>query len=101
MAPNYQGIRFYNPLFITFASLFCFLYQTFTHKESFALQYFESTGICFLQKLFLTDYLNGDTYYKTAYPEHNLVRTKAQLALLHSIDAHLDEMKQYIDNYKL
>uniref|UniRef100_UPI003AB6D191 hypothetical protein n=1 Tax=Phocaeicola sp. TaxID=2773926 RepID=UPI003AB6D191 len=29
-------------------SLFCFLYQTFTHKESFALQYFESTGICFL-----------------------------------------------------
>lgn len=50
---------------------------------------------------FLTDYLNGDTYYKTAYPEHNLVRTKAQLALLHSIDAHLDEMKQYIDNYKL
>ena len=50
MAPNYQGIRFYNPLFITFASLFCFLYQTFTHKESFALQYFESTGICFFVK---------------------------------------------------
>ena len=50
MAPNYQGIRFYNPLFITFASLFCFLYQTFTHKESFALQYSESTGIYFSQK---------------------------------------------------
>ena len=30
---------------------------------------------------FLTDYLNGDTYYKTAYPEHNLVRTRAQLRL--------------------
>ena len=50
MASNYQGIRFYNSLFITFASLFCFLYQTFTHKESFVLQYFESTEICFLQK---------------------------------------------------
>ena len=49
MASNYQGIRFYNSLFITFASLFCFLYQTFTHKESFVLQYFESTEICFLQ----------------------------------------------------
>ncbi len=30
---------------------------------------------------FLTDYLNGDTYFKTQYPEHNLVRAKAQLCL--------------------
>lgn len=30
---------------------------------------------------FLTDYLNGDTYYKTAYPEHNLVRARAQMRL--------------------
>lgn len=30
---------------------------------------------------FFADYLNGDTYYKTAYPEHNLVRTKNQIAL--------------------
>lgn len=31
---------------------------------------------------FLTDYLQGDTYFKTAYPEHNLVRTKTQFELL-------------------
>ncbi|MBO4282947.1 MAG: aminoglycoside phosphotransferase family protein [Bacteroidales bacterium] len=31
---------------------------------------------------FLTDYLNGDTYYKIQYPDHNLVRTRAQLRLL-------------------
>lgn len=49
---------------------------------------------------FLTDYLNGDTYYKTQYPEHNLVRTRAQMALLNSIDAHLDEMKQYVERKK-
>ena len=30
---------------------------------------------------FLTDYINGDTYYKIKYPEHNLVRTKAQWRL--------------------
>ena len=30
---------------------------------------------------FLTDYLNGDTYYKIVYPEHNLVRARAQLRL--------------------
>ena len=38
---------------------------------------------------FLTDYINGDVYYKTAYPEHNLVRTRAQLALLAAIDEKL------------
>ncbi len=31
---------------------------------------------------FLTDYLNGNTYYKVDYPEHNLDRTKNQLRLL-------------------
>lgn len=30
---------------------------------------------------FFADYLDGDRYYKIAYPEHNLVRTKNQLRL--------------------
>ena len=33
---------------------------------------------------FFTDYLNGDSYYKIQYPEHNLVRTRNQLALFHA-----------------
>lgn len=45
---------------------------------------------------FLTDYINGDTYYKIKYPEHNYQRTLAQLTLLHSIDAHMDEMNNWI-----
>ncbi|MGY3053737.1 Ser/Thr protein kinase RdoA (MazF antagonist) [Pedobacter sp. UYEF25] len=37
----------------------------------------------YLQGLrFLTDYLNGDTYYKIAYPAHNLVRARSQFQLL-------------------
>lgn len=47
---------------------------------------------------FLADYINGDTYYKTKYPHHNLVRTKAQFKLLQSAEARLDEMKEYIKN---
>lgn len=47
---------------------------------------------------FLADYINGDTYYKIAYPEHNLVRTKAQMKLLHSIDAKMPEMKEFIQS---
>ena len=47
---------------------------------------------------FLADYINGDTYYKTKYPQHNLVRTKAQFKLLQSVEAHTDEMKSFIDS---
>lgn len=45
---------------------------------------------------FLADYINGDTYYKTAYPDHNLVRTRAQLQLLYSIESHYPEMRAFI-----
>ena len=38
------------------------------------------------------DYIDGDTYYRIASPDHNLVRTRAQYALLSSIEAHYDEM---------
>jgi Ser/Thr protein kinase RdoA (MazF antagonist) len=34
---------------------------------------------------FLTDHLLGDTYFKTKYPGHNLVRARNQLKLLKSI----------------
>lgn len=45
---------------------------------------------------FLADYINGDTYYKTQYAEHNLVRSKAQFKLLQSAEACLPEMKAFI-----
>lgn len=47
---------------------------------------------------FFADYLNGDTYYKIAYPEHNLVRTRNQIHLLESVESHLPEMKAFIEN---
>ncbi|MBP5290118.1 MAG: aminoglycoside phosphotransferase family protein [Paludibacteraceae bacterium] len=46
---------------------------------------------------FFTDWLNGDTYYKIQYPEHNLVRTKAQLRLVEEQEKVADEMKRIID----
>lgn len=45
---------------------------------------------------FLADYINGDTYYKIQYPEHNLVRTKAQFKLLQSVEEHTPAMREYI-----
>lgn len=49
---------------------------------------------------FLADYINGDTYYKIKYPEHNLVRTRAQLKLLHSVDKNTPAMKEYIKSLR-
>ncbi|MDE6652550.1 MAG: aminoglycoside phosphotransferase family protein [Paramuribaculum sp.] len=45
---------------------------------------------------FLTDYINGDTYYKIKYPDHNLVRTRNQFKLLQSVEAHTPEMREFI-----
>ena len=45
---------------------------------------------------FLTDYINGDTYYKIKYPEHNLVRTRNQLALFRCVYAKQEEMARFI-----
>ena len=48
---------------------------------------------------FLTDYINGDTYYKIHSPKHNLVRTKAQFKLLQSLEAHADEMDAFMSEW--
>lgn len=45
---------------------------------------------------FLTDYINGDTYYKTKFDEHNLQRTRAQFKLLQSIEEHFGEMMEFV-----
>ena len=45
---------------------------------------------------FFTDYINGDTYYKIKYPEHNLVRTRNQVALFHAALAKVPQMREII-----
>ena len=47
---------------------------------------------------FLADYINGDTYYKIKYPDHNLVRAKAQWRLFERAEAKEGEMRDFIEN---
>jgi len=54
------------------------------------------TITCELAMRFLTDYLDGDLYFKTRYPQHNLVRTHAQMRLLEDIEAKYQEMERII-----
>ncbi len=54
---------------------------------------FSARYITFEQVLrFLMDYIDGDTYYKIKYPDHNLVRARAQYRLLRSMEDHYAAM---------
>ncbi|MBE6687522.1 MAG: aminoglycoside phosphotransferase family protein [Ruminococcaceae bacterium] len=48
---------------------------------------------------FMTDYLEGDVYFKTDYPEHNLVRTKNQYWLAFDMEKKLDQMQKIVLKY--
>lgn len=48
---------------------------------------------------FLGDYLNGDVYFKTAYPEHNLVRARTQFKLVADMEEKLPEMNRIVEKY--
>ena len=45
---------------------------------------------------FLTDYIDGDTYYKIAYGNHNLVRSNAQFKFLQSLEENFDKMQEIV-----
>lgn len=45
---------------------------------------------------FLTDYLEGDHYYKIRSPEHNLRRTRAQLTLVKKLEENRGKLGQII-----
>ena len=48
---------------------------------------------------FLDDYLNGDIYFKVEHAEHNLQRTRAQFALVKSMEKLETEMERIIANH--
>lgn len=47
---------------------------------------------------FLADYLNGDVYFRTEYPEHNLVRARCQFALAKDMLKRFDEMNDVVQD---
>lgn len=92
---EHVGLNF--NLFAAFATGYVGNAEFLTDTERQTLAY-GAARMTYMQTVrFLTDYLNGDTYFKTAYPEHNLVRTRAQLTLLHSLLDNMQKMNSLID----
>ena len=45
---------------------------------------------------FLDDYIRGDLYFNIKYPEHNLVRTRCQIALAKDMAKKMDQMEDVV-----
>lgn len=48
---------------------------------------------------FLTDYLEGDHYFKIHRPEHNLDRCRTQFAMVKDMEDKWDKMKEIVESY--
>lgn len=51
---------------------------------------------CELAMRFLTDFIDGDLYFKVRSPEHNLVRAHAQMKLLTDVEAKYDTLNKMV-----
>lgn len=68
---------------------------TIEERRSLALSVFSITVE--LASRFLNDYLVGDLYFNIHYPDHNLVRTRCQLAMAKDVHRKLPQMQAIID----
>lgn len=99
--PNLENVSFNMEIFKAFTKGYL---ETGTFLTPVEIEHlpFAAALFPYMQTVrFLTDYLNGDTYYKIKYPQHNLVRTRAQLKLVQSVESHMEEMKTYSDHDSL
>ena len=70
--------------------------STLTEREIDTLALSCFALACELATRFLGDYLLGDPYFKIDYPEHNLVRTRCQIALARDMLEKLPEMEEMV-----
>ena len=91
--PDAESIRLDIELYRSYAKGFMEGFPGLTKREKELLPF--GAGImtleCWLR--FLTDYLEGDHYFKTDYPGQNLARCRTQFRLVREIENHWDELQ--------
>lgn len=93
-----EKVRFDINLFRAYAEGFCgALGESITPKEKELLPYsaYLMTMECGMR--FLADYIEGDVYFATKYPEHNLDRCRTQFKLAYEMQQQMDDMAKIID----
>lgn len=95
--PDYDRVGVNLEVFQAFAEGFLTMTaktMTDTEIDTLALSCFVLTAE--LATRFLADYLDGDLYFHIKYPEHNLVRTRCQIALAKDMLRKLDDMERIV-----
>jgi len=71
--------------------------MTEDEKRTLALGAIAMTVECGIR--FLTDYLDGDKYFRIHYPDQNLVRARCHLVLAQDMVSKLETMQAIVDKY--
>ncbi len=96
--PNLDKVSVSLPMFKGYAQGYLSEAASFLNEAERDYLAFSARYITYEQVLrFLMDYINGNTYYKIASPDHNLQRTHAQYKLLQSMEEQYHEMCQIVN----
>ncbi len=95
---NLSQVQFHLPYYEAFAEGYLAEASAFLTAEEIVYLPLSARYMAFIMGVrMLTDYLVGDTYYKTAYPSHNLDRARNQFWLIEQMEAQRDTMAQVVD----
>ena len=94
---DYASVGFNDVIFKAFTEGYLSSASSFLTPTEISLLPFAAALFPYMQCVrFLTDYLNGDTYYKIKYDEHNYVRAKNQLLLYQDVHKKEPMMTEFI-----
>ncbi len=94
--PDLDKIWFDESKFEAFTKGFLEVLPSITERELELLPFSVKLMTLECGSRFLADYLNGDTYFRTHYPEHNLVRARTQFKLVADIEAKHEELMEIV-----
>ena len=99
--PDLTKVQFQWPIFEAFCQgYFPEVHELLTESEWEVLPHSLMQLPYLMGVRFLTDYLDGDRYYRTDYDTQNLDRAKNQAALINRIQARLPEIVELIHSYR-
>lgn len=95
--PDAEKMRMDLHLFEVYTKGYLEAAPSLTDKEVEMLPMGALTMTLELATRFLKDYIDGDLYFKTEYPEHNLIRARTQIALVADMQKKWADMQQIVE----
>ena len=97
---NLDNVRVNIPIFEAYTRGYMETARSFLTPMEIQLLPYGGRLLTYMQTVrFLTDYINGDVYYKIHRPKHNMIRTKAQFKLLQSLEENAEKMDGFMKQW--